>query len=128
MGRQIALSCRPLALIAAFLLIYAAPLHAETRVTGTRDALEVEAQGSSIEEVLKLLASRFGLRYRSEATLDRAVTGTYQGSLRQVAAQLLRDFDYVAKTNADTVEFIILREAKPAGSVPVPVVTRRRSD
>ena len=125
---QFALSRRRLALFAVLFLLHAAPLHAETRVTGTADALEVDAQGGSVEEVLKILAARFGLRYRTETALDRLATGTYKGSLRQVAAALLRDFDYVAKTNSETVEFIILREAKPTGSAPVPVVTRRRAD
>jgi hypothetical protein len=117
-----------LVLFVALLLIQIAPLHAETRVTGTPDALEVETQGNSIDDILKILASQFGLRYRTEAALDRPVTGTYKGSLRQVAAALLRDFDYVAKTNSNTVEFIILRESQPSGTAPVPVVTRRRTD
>src|SRR5258707_840576 len=78
MGRQIEASRRPLALIAALFLIYAAPLHAETLITGTPEAVQIEARGSSLAEMLNILASRFGLHYRTEVTLDRVVTGTYK--------------------------------------------------
>ena len=128
MRRQIAVSARPLAVIAALFLIYASPLHAEARITGTPDALQIEAHESSIEEMLNILATRFGLRYRTEASLDRLITGTYKGTLQQVVGRLLEGFDYIAKTNSGGVEIIILRDSNHQPAPQVPVVTRRRAD
>src|SRR5580765_6332818 len=57
---------------------------AETIVTGVPDELTLEAHDASIQDVLEALGTKFGLRYRNIAAIDRRFDGTYEGSLRRV--------------------------------------------
>lgn len=107
------------------LLSYPCSVQAEPLVVGEQNALRVEVRDASVEEVLAALQERFGLRYRSNVSLDRNVTGTYTGSLQQVATHLLEGYDFVIKTNSATIEVIVLglnRSPPPAATI------RRRAD
>jgi hypothetical protein len=79
--------------------ILAAPL-----VSGDHDAVRVEAQSTSVDQVLVSLGEKFHLQYSSSGTLDRQITGTYQGSLLHVLARILEGHDFVVKTYDGTVE------------------------
>ena len=80
---------------------------AEVRVAGRMDSVSVDAREATVQEVLEALRAAFGWRLYSSATLDQPISGTYEGSLQQVVAQLLAGHDYVASYSADTVEIRI---------------------
>ena len=112
----------------ALFLFHVPPIHAEARISGSSDALQIEAQDASIDEVLSAFESHFEFHYRTTAALDRRINGAYAGSLRQVVRRLLDGFDYVVRVNSGTVEVIIFGAGSQWRAVPVPVPRRRRSD
>ena len=83
---------------------HAHAVHAEARISGALDAVRVEASDASIDEVMAALAASFDLRYRRPASLNRRITGIYQGSLQQVIARLLDGHNFIVKTGSDGVE------------------------
>jgi hypothetical protein len=88
------------------------PLRAEVSIEGGADALRLEADGASLEDVLAALGASFNLRYHTSSALDGSVTGTYHGPLARVASRLLGDYDFIIKHSAESVEiFIFLRHA-----------------
>jgi hypothetical protein len=54
---------------------------AEIQITGGSDAIKVEANEVSLEDLLIALNKAFGLQYRSSANLSRSVSGTFAGIL-----------------------------------------------
>jgi hypothetical protein len=85
---------------------------AETQVRGKPDAVSVEAQNSSIEEILVALSNSFNVRFRSLANVEKRVTGTYQGSLEQVMTQILRGCDFFMKSGENGLEITLLGVGK----------------
>jgi len=67
---------------------------AEVRIAGGPNAMDVEAKEASLQKVLTALRDRFGLRFESSASLEKAVTGRFHGSLEQVVSSLLYVKDY----------------------------------
>src|SRR5437879_5843635 len=96
-----------LLLVCGLALLPPACVRAEVRVNGAPGTVQVEARDASIEEVLAALSADYGLQYKSTASLDRRVTGTYQGSLQRVVRRLLDGYDYVLKTEADGIEVMV---------------------
>lgn len=87
------------AVLAAALAMVTAPVSAAARVSGSTEAVTVEAQGSSIQEILALLNRDFNLQYRVPVDLNGRVTGTYKGSLAQVVRRLLDGRNFVLESN-----------------------------
>lgn len=105
---------------AACLLLLAPPLaHAEVLLEGSADAIRLEANQASVDEILAALGRSYQVRYRTALALDRSITGSYSGPLAQVIARVLVGYDYVARISPDAVEIAYIR---PQGS-PVPVST-----
>jgi hypothetical protein len=63
------------AVIAAALAMVPAPVSAAARVSGSAEAMTVEARDSSIQEILVLLNRDFNLQYRVPVDLSGRVTG-----------------------------------------------------
>jgi hypothetical protein len=87
--------------LAGVLVMAPAPIlsrtaHAEVRVEGRIDSIRLEAQDASVREAFEALSAEFGLLVQDSAGLDRRISGTYQGSLRQVVSTLLAGRNYVA--------------------------------
>jgi hypothetical protein len=88
--------------------------------------MTVEAQDSSIQEILVLLNRDVNLQYRVPVDLSSRVTGTYKGSLAQVVRRLLDGRNFVVESNpgglAVTVFGVNGAAAQPntAASGPVP--------
>ena len=106
---------------------------AETIITGGQDDLTLEAHDATIEDVLAALGTKFGLRYRNIAAIDRRFDGTYEGSLHRVVTRLLDGSSYVMSNDGGHIEVIMVEAAKrnempPGPSTPVYAPTRRRSD
>jgi hypothetical protein len=75
---------------------------AEIQITGGSDAIKVEANEVSLEDLLIALNKAFGLQYRSSANLSRSVSGTFAGSLQQVVSRvlLLEGYNFVSESSA----------------------------
>jgi hypothetical protein len=133
MVRQLNLNCEPaggagglrgyfiLMVAMALICLMAVPAGAQVWVGGRPDAVRVEANNVSLEEVLTSLQTKFNLRYRASGALDRSITGNYDGSLRYVAARLLEGYDFVLKIEPDGIEALIWRQGPPDDK---PVVVR----
>ena len=85
-------------------LCHAQSVRAEARISGAPDAVRVEADDASVDEVMAALGASFDLRYRSPVSLTRRVTGTYEGSLQNVVARLLDGYNFVLRTGSEGVE------------------------
>ena len=106
---------------------------AETIITGVPDDLTLEARDASIQDVLEALGTKFGLRYRNIAAIERRFDGTYEGSLHRVMTRLLDGSSYVMSTGGGQIEVIMVgvakrNEIRPLPGVTVVAPTRRRSD
>jgi hypothetical protein len=75
--------------------------NAEVRISGTADALRMEAREATLEEALRALQASFNFQYGGAGALDGIVNGTYSGSLSRVVARLLAGRDYVMRGSAD---------------------------
>jgi hypothetical protein len=96
------------------------------RIEGDAAALHVEVRHATIAEVLSALAG-FNIRYRSSIALDKAVEGTYAGSLGQVVSRVLHGYNYATKQNGSNVEVIIFgRPGESAVPAPIIIPVRRR--
>jgi hypothetical protein len=101
----------PAILVASFLYVHS--VRGEVRVAGHPEAVQVEARDAPVQEVLAALNASFGLQYRGVASLDRRISGTYEGPLQRVVRRLLDGYDFIAKMDAGTVEVVIIGAAVP---------------
>jgi hypothetical protein len=104
-----------------------APVLAEMQVRGSPEAVRIEAQNSSVEEILAALSRTFGLRYQSRINLDKRRSGSYGGPLPQVVMRILEGYNFILK--ADGGRLVVTVVGTPEGSataspsttqVPVP--------
>lgn len=119
--------------IAASVLVIAlaiapAPVWAGTKLSGSAEAVTVEAQDSSIREILLLLSNDFQMQYRMPNDLNGRVTGTYKGSLQQVVAHILEGHDFVVESDpGGKVAVTVFGGAKASGASAQPNVAVRRN-
>ena len=112
--------------LAAALATAPTSLLAQAQIQGSPEAVRIETQNSSIEDVLAALGGAFELRYRSSAKLTKQLSGTYGGSLQRVVARLLEGYDFVLRTNKGKIDITVLgvHNANPvaavASSTPLP--------
>jgi hypothetical protein len=114
---MIAPHCRDFAWLASVLTCVglawglSVPVWAGMSIEGSPDALRLEANEASLEDVLATLRAKFDLRYHGSSALDGSITGTYEGSLARVASRLLGDYDFVIKRSAEAenVEIFVFR-------------------
>jgi len=92
---------RVLSAICALTLVQAWPTGAasEVRLRGNARAISVDMKDGSVKELLTALKGKFHLDYRSSVDLDRPLSGSFRGSLRQVVSDALfqKDFNFVYK-------------------------------
>lgn len=81
---------------------------AAPEISGSPDAVSIDAQHSSIKEILSGLRERFDVQFQSTANLDAPLTGTYQGPLRQIVARLLAGYNFVITTKQGGIEVTVL--------------------
>jgi hypothetical protein len=86
---------------------------AETQVHGTPQAVVVEAQNATIEEILGALTDTFKVQFKSAANLDKRLTGTYQGTLQQAVSHILKGYDFVVRSGPAGLEITLLGAGKP---------------
>jgi hypothetical protein len=81
------------------------------RVEGQPDAVRIEAHDASLREVFAALQAKFNLQYRARNALDRPVTGTYNGSLQQVAGRLLAGYDFALKITPGGIAVLVFEQS-----------------
>jgi hypothetical protein len=105
--------------LAACVAIAPAPLFAAPKVSGSSQAVKIDAQNSSIKDVLSALGQKLNLQFQSSANLDKQLTGTYRGSLQRVVCRLLEGYNFIIRTNQGQLEVTVLgTQNGPAVSVP----------
>lgn len=70
-----------------------APAYAEVKIDGDAASLKVEAKDARISEVMKALGA-FNVKLRMPRQLDRPVSGSYSGRLREVLTRILDQQNY----------------------------------
>ena len=118
--------------ISALALLSTVPTfaRAETHVGGEPAALHLEAQNATLQEVLTALRSSFGLKIQTSTSTDlnRSVSGTYNGSLREVITRLLDGYDFFVRKLGDDLEVVVVGFSASSGTAPRPEIaepTRR---
>jgi hypothetical protein len=103
------------AALALGIALAAAPTwsHADTQVRGTPSAVVVEAQNSSVKEILIALSDAFEVQFKSSSNLDKRLTGTYEGTLQQAVSRILKGYDFVVKSGAAGLEITLLGAGEP---------------
>jgi|SRR5579872_2511004 len=81
---------------------------ASTSVSGTADFVTVDAQNTSIKEILSALGQKFRLQVDSSANLDKTISGSYHGSLGRVVVRLLEGYNFILRTNQDELQVTVL--------------------
>jgi hypothetical protein len=97
--------------VAALVASLAAPpvtAMAAAQVSGSPQNVSVDAQNSSLKDILSALGKQFNVHYQSTANLDKQLSGTYEGSLRRVVARLLEGYNFIITTNQDMIEVTVL--------------------
>lgn len=118
----------------AIMLIFGVPATAaEVRIEGNAAAVRISTSQNTIADVLSALATSFKVRYRTAVPLIAAADPAYSGSVRQVIAHLLEGYDYLVKTDQETMEIVVLGSrgqaaisAPAAKAAPPDVVSRWR--
>jgi len=100
------------------------------RAVKKRAALRVEARNATLQEVLTALRSSFGLKIQASTSTDlnRSVSGTYNGSLREVITRLLDGYDFFVRKLGDDLEVVVVGFSASSGTAPRPEIaepTRR---
>jgi hypothetical protein len=100
----------------------AGPARAAVQVEGDAAALRIAARQAPVAEILAALGNALKIRYRAAAPLDGVIDGTYRGSLREVLADVLEDYNYVIKTADGQTEVVVIgrRGQRPMVAPPAP--------
>jgi hypothetical protein len=76
---------------------------AEIQVSGSPEAVTIEARDASVEEVLATLSRTFDMDYHSSIDLDKRLDGTYVGPLSQVVTRILEGYNFVLRTDNGSI-------------------------
>jgi hypothetical protein len=114
----------PVLAILAFGLLSTVPTfaRAETHISGKPDALRMVAQNATLQEVFAALNASFGLQYRTSTDLNRSVSGSYNGTLREVITRLLDGYDFFVRKLGDDFEVVVVGFSASSGIAPTPAV------
>jgi hypothetical protein len=93
---------------------------ADVHVAGSPEAVSIDAQNTSIKEILAALGNAFDVHYQSSANLDKQLTGTYEGSLRWVVTRLLEGYNFIIRTNQGRIEVTVLGTQNGPQTVEAP--------
>jgi len=119
-------------LVCSSSLLFSGIAFAAPQVSGTPQALRIEAQNTSIKDVLAALNREFHVAVATSTNLDREITGTYQGSLQRVLDRILEGYNFVVKSAGGHFEVTVLgtRDGKStsvAAAAPVVAKTAQAS-
>jgi hypothetical protein len=106
----------PSVLLAIFMQALSMSAYAEVQITGKSDAIKIEANEASVEELLIALSEAYGLQYRSSANLSRSVSGTFAGPLQQVLSRLLQGYNFAIEISASGTMVVVYGVSTAHGS------------
>jgi hypothetical protein len=89
---------------------------ADVQVSGSPEAISIEAKNASIKEILAALGTAFDVHYQSSANLEKQISGTYEGTLQRVVIRVLEGYNVIVKTNKGRTEITVL-ETRNASAV-----------
>jgi hypothetical protein len=81
--------------------------HADVQVSGETGAIRIVASGASLGEVLDALGTQYGLQSQLPPSLDRSISGTYDGSLAQLLSRLLQGYNFVVESTASGTKVVV---------------------
>jgi SPOR domain len=110
--------------LAVALTIVPICVRAETKVRGTPQAVVVETQNASVEEVLVALSDIFKIRFQSATKLDKRLTGTYKGTLQHAVSRILHGYHFTMKSSPAGLEITLLGAGTSVGVAGAPGATR----
>jgi type II secretory pathway component GspD/PulD (secretin) len=102
----IALSCRVF-LVAFVYLMSLDVARASVHVSGSRDAVTVQAKNASLEEIIAAINSTLNLKVSVVPVVQIPITGTYSGPVRRVFARMLAGHDFVLNSSGDRLKIIL---------------------
>jgi len=89
---------------------------ADVQVSGETGDIEIVASEASLGQVLDALSTHYGVQSRLPPNLDRAVSGTFGGSLGQLLSRLLQGYNFVVVTSASGTKVVVYDLNKDHGS------------
>jgi len=104
------------ATLAVLLAVAPTAALATAEVSGSPQEVNIKAQNSSIEEILAALSREFNIQYHSSASLERQLTGTYQGSLQRVLMRVLEGYNFIVKASGGQIEVTVFGTQKTPGT------------
>jgi hypothetical protein len=93
---------------------------AEAQIRGTVEAVSIEANNTSVKEILAALSNAFDVRYRSAADLEKPVNVTYTGPLLKVLKRVLDGYSFFVKIGDGEIELTVLQSSNAAPTVAAP--------
>jgi hypothetical protein len=86
------------------------------QVSGTPNAVRIEAGDAPLEEILAALNRAFGVRYELSVNLDRRLCGIYEGSLPEVLKGILNGYNFVLYTDNGAMAVTVAGTANAPGT------------
>ncbi len=84
------------------------PVLAGIQVSGSADAITIEARDTSVEDILAALSRAFDMDYRSSIDLDKRLYGTYVGPLSRVVTRILQGYNFVLKNSNGSISVTVV--------------------
>lgn len=104
------------ATLAALLAVAPTAALATAEVSGSPQEVSIKAQNSSIEEILSALSREFHIQYHSTASLEKHLTGTYQGSLQRVLMRILEGHNFIVKASNGQIDVTVFGTQSAPGT------------
>ena len=93
---------------------------AEIQVSGSSEAVTIEARDTSVEDILAALSRAFDMDYQSSIDLDKRLYGTYVGPLSRVVTRVLQGYNFVLKTDNGSIFVTVVGTPTPLAANPAP--------
>jgi len=103
------------------------PVQSEVRISGNADALTLEVQDATLEQVLAALRLSFQFNYRSAKALGTATDGRFNGPLPRVVTRILEGHDYVMHRSSSGLQVDVFDSSPPAQAAPTRAVSAKPS-
>jgi len=110
--RIIGVPCRAfIVAIACFASLSVA--RAEVHVSGSRDAVTVQAKNALLDDIIVAVNSTLNVKISVAPAINIPITGTYSGTLRRVFARMLAGHDFILNSSGDRMTIILATQAGP---------------
>jgi hypothetical protein len=114
------LGLRAAIVLGVALAIAPSPVLAEIQVSGTPEAVRIDARDAPLDEILAGLSRAFGVHYQLSVNLDKRLSGTYEGSLPQVLRGVLNGYNFILYKDNGAMAVTVSGTANAPGTSPGP--------